>query len=752
MEHKRQTEQNRTCYFGNVKTRLGAKLPTESQGFITGPWENQAQGHPNKEARDSNQSQQHAAGRPLDHIPHIRNPRLRQYYLQGATWEPNCTTVKSKETDTDNVNHPGDTVFSITSQISGSPSPTDSTEIGQHPFISSSSSSSSSSTLVPRQHLLVPKSKTNTSSRGSCPLEPNFNTKPRQEPELGADSGSSPVLPPSPHSPSPDAEYDKLLDVEAVPMPDGQLCLLALPPECSQGEGPKALPYLKLFCRYITDRKGVVSGILLVTSNKLFFDPCKSHPLVVEHGWEEYLVSCSVDCLRSISFFSDIRHVHFNSSTHRWKGNNRVERFKNTKSLQEERCSSPSNHSLEPGQSAMSAETSDTCSTLAVGLCSTLAGEQGADSTNNSHMDNSPQEVPSSQQSGVLGVAVLSSAATFCCGGQDAETTVKMELMHQDMTENISHMKNVIPGQPKSSSNSSGGLMFVRLLVQRSSRKTKSVGGLLGTKSSPLKDTWFTMSQESSDELHAYLSHWRPDLCILERGEEEAEGERGDEEFVLVDDEEEENEDEEKELMSQMHGHTVDDWEMVSVEEGGIRTPQVMDKDADGLREIVEQSHILKASHVRELSAELPPRTVGHAWQLAYSTSKHGSSLKSLYRRLKGTDSPMVIVIKDALDQVFGGFLSHPLRPSEKFYGTGETFLFMLHPRFKCFRWTGENSFFIKGDMDSFAIGGGSGHFGLWLDETLYLGRSSPCYTFNNCCLSETDDFRVMELEAWTFC
>lgn len=38
-------------------------------------------------------------------------------------------------------------------------------------------------------------------------------------------------------------------------MPDGQLCLLALPPECCQGEGPEAVQYLKLFCRYITDRK-----------------------------------------------------------------------------------------------------------------------------------------------------------------------------------------------------------------------------------------------------------------------------------------------------------------------------------------------------------------------------------------------------------------------------------------------------------------------------------------------------------------
>lgn len=61
----------------------------------------------------------------------------------------------------------------------------------------------------------------------------------------------------------------------------------------------------------------MVSGILLVTSNKIFFDPCKTHPLVVEHGCEEYLLSCSVDSLDSVSFYSDISHVHFNTSTHR---------------------------------------------------------------------------------------------------------------------------------------------------------------------------------------------------------------------------------------------------------------------------------------------------------------------------------------------------------------------------------------------------------------------------------------------------
>uniref|UniRef100_A0A8C5GWJ2 TLDc domain-containing protein n=1 Tax=Gouania willdenowi TaxID=441366 RepID=A0A8C5GWJ2_GOUWI len=80
-----------------------------------------------------------------------------------------------------------------------------------------------------------------------------------------------------------------------------------------------------------------------------------------------------------------------------------------------------------------------------------------------------------------------------------------------------------------------------------------------------------------------------------------------------------------------------------------------------------------------QLCKELPARTIGLTWQLAYSVSRHGSSLKSLYRHLSSTESPILIIIKD----MFGAFLSHPLRPSETFYGTGETFLFMLHPHLK---------------------------------------------------------------------
>ncbi|XP_027130604.1 oxidation resistance protein 1 isoform X2 [Larimichthys crocea] len=750
MDHEPQRDKTRASYFGNVKTRLGAKLPpgvSQPPQFAKRPWETQPQARVMAEPTASSQRQnQPIVGRPLNHIPHIRNPKLRQYYLQGTSWDLNNTALKQEHTrgpsddSTSSRGLPGDTVFSVSSQYNSiGASSGEEGKMSHCPSRSSSNLPALSAALIPRE-LVVPKGKNTSTGRGLSQPELDSDSDPNLQ-EVEADPDSLDTLAAQPQSPSPEAEYDKLLDVEAVPMPDGQLCLLALPPECCQGEGPEAMQYLKLFCRYITDRKGVVSGILLVTSNKIFFDPCKTHPLVKEHGCEEYLLSCSVDSLASVTFFSDISHVHFNTSQQRKKGKKIFQKLKSTK----RRAGGFPNQKGESATALQSVAPSE-LTNLALSLTKEVSGEEEeAESRDMAEaeceLDSSPIEVLSEASVGSLSVAVLSSAATFCCGGQEAAS----KLLHSDETVKPS-VKSETAVPHRSSSGGPGSLMFVRLRVQPSAGKKK-----LGTaKTLPRRDSWLALSQDSSDELYAYLTHCRPDLCILEGGEEEREADRDEEEFVLIEDKEEEDEDEEEEVFQRLR-NTGDDWEMVLMEESGDKPTLVMDRDPEGLNNIVESSHVLEASHVRELCKELPPSTVGRTWQLAYSTSRHGASLKSLYRRLSATDSPVLIVIKDALDEIFGAFLSHPLRLSEKFYGTGETFLFMLHPRFKCFRWTGENSFFIKGDLDSFAIGGGSGHFGLWVDENLYLGRSSPCYTFNNCCLSETDDFRIMELEVWTF-
>ncbi|TNN55324.1 Oxidation resistance protein 1 [Liparis tanakae] len=707
MDHEPQRDKTRTSYFGNVKTRLGSKLPpgVSQPPHAKRPWETQPQGRVMQEPAASGQRQhQPTVSRPLNHTPHIRNPKLRQYYLQETSWDLNNTAVKQEQTrglsddSTGSRGLPGDTVFSVSSHFtSNDTSSVEEGQIDHQPTICTSNVPSSSATLVPREQLVVPKGKNSSTGQE---LDSDSDPKPKREAEADF----------LPQPPSPEAEYDKLLDVEAVPMPDGQLCLLALPPEFCQGEGPEDTQYLKLFCRNITDRKGVVAGILLVTSNKIFFDPCKTHALVKEHGCEEYLVSCSVDNLASVSFFSDISHVRFNTSQQSRKGKNIFQNLKTAKS----RGGGFPNPKEESLPAAVSLAASD-LSRLALSRTKEVPreeedAERGDMAKAEVELESSPLEVLSEPSAGDLGAAVLSSAATFCCGGQEAVSRVKTELLPTDET-GMSSEKTPTAVPRRSSAVSPGSLMFVRLRVQSSAgRKKKGAGGLQLGSSQPLqrRDAWLALSQESSDELYAYLTHCRPDLCIFEGGEEEREADRDEEEFVLIEDKEEEDE----QVFQRHRSSGGDDW---------------------------------------ELCKELPPRTVGYSWQLTYSTSRHGASLKSLYRKLRATDSPVLVVIKDALEEIFGAFLSHPLRLSEKFYGTGETFLFMLHPRFKCFKWTGENSFFIKGDLDSFAIGGGSGHFGLWVDENLYLGRSSPCHTFNNCCLSETNDFRVMELEVWTF-
>ncbi|XP_064194158.1 oxidation resistance protein 1a isoform X4 [Anguilla rostrata] len=164
-----------------------------------------------------------------------------------------------------------------------------------------------------------------------------------------------------------------------------------------------------------------------------------------------------------------------------------------------------------------------------------------------------------------------------------------------------------------------------------------------------------------------------------------------------------------------------------------------------------EPSDLLLPDQIEKLAKNLPPRTIGYPWTLAFGTSKHGMSIKSLYRAMQGQDTPVLLVIKDSDGGIFGALASEPFKVSDGFYGTGETFLFSFYPEFEVFKWTGDNMFFIKGDMDSLAFGGGEGEFGLWLDGDLYHGRSHSCKTFGNPMLSRKEDFYVQDIEIWSF-
>ncbi|XP_049284323.1 serine-rich adhesin for platelets isoform X5 [Anopheles funestus] len=167
--------------------------------------------------------------------------------------------------------------------------------------------------------------------------------------------------------------------------------------------------------------------------------------------------------------------------------------------------------------------------------------------------------------------------------------------------------------------------------------------------------------------------------------------------------------------------------------------------------DLIGQTEILSEEHREKLCAHLPARAEGYSWSLVFSTSQHGFSLNSLYRKMHKLESPILIVIEDTDHNVFGALTSCSLHVSDHFYGTGESLLYKFNPHFKVFHWSGENLYFIKGNPESLAIGAGDGKFGLWLDGDLNQGRSQHCSTYSNEPLAPQEDFVIKTLECWAF-
>lgn len=171
-----------------------------------------------------------------------------------------------------------------------------------------------------------------------------------------------------------------------------------------------------------------------------------------------------------------------------------------------------------------------------------------------------------------------------------------------------------------------------------------------------------------------------------------------------------------------------------------------------------------------QLAAHMPARTQGYPWQLVYSTGVHGSSLKTLYRKTAGLDSPVLLVIKDmhkkvciflitpnlffflffpdkkcqdllltshlGLFRCLGLFLQihsesvNPAMAQEKPFYSASTptsrwdwnslwhnvrakkrlnaiFTLVRFVFSQVYRWSGQNTYFVSGDLESLQIGGG---------------------------------------------
>ncbi|XP_023310478.1 nuclear receptor coactivator 7 isoform X3 [Anoplophora glabripennis] len=269
---------------------------------------------------------------------------------------------------------------------------------------------------------------------------------------------------------------------------------------------------------------------------------------------------------------------------------------------------------------------------------------------------------------------------------------------------------------------------------------------------------WFSVPKNRVDELYKFIQGWVPHLY----GEldEEKVRERG---FSLVE-MDTELWSEEPTPSASRHGSqdgeiselTKESWEVLPMSEE-FRRAFYSSSAAPSLDielsppDLVGTTEILTDYHRECLCRHLPARAEGYAWTLIFSTSQHGFSLNSMYRKMQKLESPILMVIEDTDNNVFGTLTSCALQVSDHFYGTGESSLFTFTPDFKVYNWTGENLYFIKGNNESISIGAGDGKFGLWLDGDLYLGRSESCKTYGNEPLTPKIDFVVKTLECWAF-
>uniref|UniRef100_A0A671VDR8 Oxidation resistance 1b n=1 Tax=Sparus aurata TaxID=8175 RepID=A0A671VDR8_SPAAU len=639
-------------------------------------------------------------------------------------------------------------------------------------------------------------------------------------------------------------------DSDAAPRPEGvhppvfsALRQSRVVSSTSEEEEALTEKFLKINCKYITDGKGAVSGVLLVTPNNIMFDPHRMDPLVQAHGCEEYGIMCPLEEVQSAAIYKEITDPKIRETVPDDLEPLPAERHPSQQKDPEQRLREPgangsgstaprstegsisedvftepelspireeeqaSNEDLRLDKSSCaSTESVQTVTQVEATVSSSQAPgsarssvsqpeeptaakaednppDTAAENDSQSPMGSKQHSVekppstptttssstsqaqgpsgstsrPGSQSSATPGAASTTSVSVSPQGDANEGTEVSKTDTMQQGKEEKENVEQTPKDGTEDSAEGTGSAekqkhrshKFLCLRVGKPMKKTfvsnASASMQQYAQQGKKHEYWFAVPQERSDHLYVFFMQWSPDMY--------GEGVRGmgQEPGFMVVKKNEVSETAEDEPITDLN---VKEWEITTKEEvnskhgASIKTELEPETFKPNLR---EASDLLEADQIEKLARNLPPRTIGYPWTLAFGTSKHGMSIKTLYRAMQGQDTPVLMVIKDSDGQVFGALASEPFKVSDGFYGTGETFLFTFNPEFEVYKWTGDNMFFIKGDMDSLAFGGGSGEFGLWLDGDLYHGRSHSCKTFGNPMLSKKEDFYVQDIEIWAF-
>uniref|UniRef100_A0AAX7THF2 Nuclear receptor coactivator 7 n=1 Tax=Astatotilapia calliptera TaxID=8154 RepID=A0AAX7THF2_ASTCA len=572
----------------------------------------------------------------------------------------------------------------------------------------------------------------------------------------------------------------------------------------SEDESPLTVKFIKMSCKYFTDGMGVVGGVLIVTPNNIMFDPHKSDPLVIEHGCEEYGLICPMGEVVSVALYDDVSRMKLKDALPsdlpqdlcpvyrpgEWEqlpSEQELNPFSRYEALNpkqpivlddiestlsetvstvgEQTEKSPSDEGFTELEPTVNGSTDEAEGTS----CRTLDRHQhellGQSPGQGDHKNQTQGKLDDEEDEGVAQNTSIEDGESIHApvdqirrqslkqASEVDETSGPDRPAEEDELSEEERQKKTYELEMKSwllkrmqapiedmlfssEEKSKNPPMFLCFKVGKPMRKsfatcmTSSPAHSFGGREKQ-PEYWFAVPQERVDDLYAFFVQWSPDVYGKEAREQG---------FVVV----------EKDELDMIDNFFSDpascSWEIITLDEAKRRQSFGsidVDFSMDALPMLIDTSDLLQDTHIEKLACRLPARVQGYPWRLAYSTEKHGTSLKTLYRNLADVDSPVLLAIKDMDNQIFGAFSTHPFRVSEHCYGTGETFLYSFCPEIKVYRWTGENSYFVKGNTDSLQMGGGGGQLGLWLDAELYRGTTTKCATFNNQPLSSQQDFNI---------
>jgi len=164
------------------------------------------------------------------------------------------------------------------------------------------------------------------------------------------------------------------------------------------------------------------------------------------------------------------------------------------------------------------------------------------------------------------------------------------------------------------------------------------------------------------------------------------------------------------------------------------------------------RSSILSDASFNILTSGLPSNILGATCSVRFSTSTSGSSILSLLDASETAPyRACLIVIKDSIGHVFGGFVNQRLQKGREYFGNGESFVFSVFPSTKLYPWSKRNDYFCYLTDSNIGMGGGGRGFSFLLDDELFQGSSGRSETFLNPILSFTEQFECADMELLVF-